>query len=99
MPRLSESMEQGTILRWLRSDGDALRAGDELVEIESDKATEAYEAPTAGTLGIVAAVGETLPVGAVIARIATEGAPRAAPPVAAPGGCCGRRGWWPWASW
>ena len=38
MPRLSDSMEEGTILRWLKADGEQVRRGDELVEIETDKA-------------------------------------------------------------
>src|SRR3954453_4265122 len=80
-PRLSATMEEGTILRWLRSDGDALRAGDELVEIETDKATETYKIDREGVLEVVAAVGETLPVGALIARL--DGV-AAAPPAAAP---------------
>jgi pyruvate dehydrogenase E2 component (dihydrolipoamide acetyltransferase) len=72
-------MEEGTILRWLKSDGDRVRPGDELVEIETDKATETYEVDREGVLEVVAAVGETLPVGAVIARL--DGAPAApAPP-------------------
>jgi pyruvate dehydrogenase E2 component (dihydrolipoamide acetyltransferase) len=84
MPRLSASMEEGTILRWLRSDGDALRAGDELVEIETDKATETYAIDREGVLEVVAAVGETLPVGALIARLDADGTPPApaAPPPA-----------------
>jgi pyruvate dehydrogenase E2 component (dihydrolipoamide acetyltransferase) len=69
LPRLSDSMEEGTILSWLKADGDTVSAGDELVEIETDKATMTYEAPADGTLAIVAAAGETLPVGAPIARI------------------------------
>jgi pyruvate dehydrogenase E2 component (dihydrolipoamide acetyltransferase) len=69
LPKLSDSMEEGTILTWLRADGDAIAAGDELVEIETDKANRTYESPAAGTLAIVAAVGEALPVGAVIARV------------------------------
>ncbi len=69
MPRLSDSMQEGTILSWLKSDGDRVQAGDELVEIETDKATMAYESPAEGVLTIVAAVGETLPVGAVIASV------------------------------
>src|SRR4051795_6677290 len=83
MPRLSRSMEEGTILRWLKSDGDPVRPGDDLVEIETDKATETYAADGEGVLQVVAAVGETLPVGAVIARLDANGAP-AAPPPAAP---------------
>jgi pyruvate dehydrogenase E2 component (dihydrolipoamide acetyltransferase) len=69
MPRLSDSMEEGTILKWLKSDGDEVARGEELVEIETDKATMTYEADTAGTLAIVAQEGDTLPIGEVIARI------------------------------
>ena len=50
MPRLSDSMEEGTILRWLKSPGDEVALGDELVEIETDKANMVYEAPDAGSL-------------------------------------------------
>src|SRR5213596_2437109 len=73
MPRLSDSMEEGTILKWLKSDGDSVAQGDELVEIETDKANMTYEADEAGTLEIVAQEGDTLPVGETIARIG-EGA-------------------------
>jgi pyruvate dehydrogenase E2 component (dihydrolipoamide acetyltransferase) len=70
MPRLSDSMEEGTILQWLKQQGDTVSVGDELVEIETDKANMAYEADVAGKLEeIVAAEGETLPIGSVIARI------------------------------
>jgi pyruvate dehydrogenase E2 component (dihydrolipoamide acetyltransferase) len=73
MPRLSDSMEEGTILKWLKAEGDEVARGDELVEIETDKATMTYEADTAGTLSIVAQEGETLPIGQVIARIGAGG--------------------------
>ena len=69
MPRLSDSMEEGTIVAWLRSDGETIAVGDDLLEIETDKATVAYESPAAGVLAIVAAAGETLRVGAAIATI------------------------------
>jgi pyruvate dehydrogenase E2 component (dihydrolipoamide acetyltransferase) len=69
MPRLSDSMEEGTILKWLKSDGDHVSRGDELVEIETDKANMTYEADEEGTLAIVAQEGDTLPVGQTIARI------------------------------
>jgi pyruvate dehydrogenase E2 component (dihydrolipoamide acetyltransferase) len=70
MPRLSDSMEEGTILTWLKQVGDEVAVGDELVEIETDKANMAYEADVAGTLQeILAKEGETLPIGAPIARI------------------------------
>ena len=69
MPRLSDSMEEGTIVEWLAADGDAVARGQELVEIETDKARMAYEAPADGPLQIVAAVGETVAVGATIAYL------------------------------
>ena len=69
MPRLSDSMEEGTILKWLKSDGDEVKRGEELVEIETDKANMTYEADQAGVLKIVAQEGDTLPVGETIAQI------------------------------
>ncbi|MGN6201980.1 MAG: biotin/lipoyl-containing protein, partial [Solirubrobacterales bacterium] len=75
MPRLSDSMEEGTILTWLKQVGDEVAVGDELVEIETDKANMAYEADVAGTLQeILAQEGETLPIGTPIARIGENGA-------------------------
>src|SRR3954453_11660997 len=73
MPRLSDSMEEGTIIKWLKGDGEAVARGDELVEIETDKATMTYEADAAGVLQIVAGEGDTLPVGEVIARLNGKG--------------------------
>ncbi len=69
MPRLSDTMEEGTILRWLKADGEQVARGEELVEIETDKATMTYESDQAGALQIVAAEGSTLAVGEVIARV------------------------------
>jgi pyruvate dehydrogenase E2 component (dihydrolipoamide acetyltransferase) len=73
MPRLSDSMEEGTILKWLKSDGDEVAKGEELVEIETDKANMTYESDVEGTLSIVAQEGDTLTVGATIARIGAGG--------------------------
>lgn len=73
MPRLSDSMEEGTIATWLVADGATVRRGDEIVEIESDKATMSYAADADGQLRIGAEAGETLPLGARIARIVQEG--------------------------
>jgi pyruvate dehydrogenase E2 component (dihydrolipoamide acetyltransferase) len=81
MPRLSDSMEEGTILQWLKNVGDEIAVGDELVEIETDKANMAYESDLAGTLTeILAQEGETLPIGEPIARIgdSDEGSERSA---------------------
>jgi pyruvate dehydrogenase E2 component (dihydrolipoamide acetyltransferase) len=73
MPRLSDTMEEGTILRWLKSDGDEVQRGEELVEIETDKATMIYESDQSGTLQTVAREGDTLPVGELIARVGVPG--------------------------
>lgn len=82
MPRLDDSMEEGTILRWLLTDGDVVARGDELVEIETDKSTVIYGAEGEGVLQVVAAAGETLPVGALIARLGAGSA--AVPPLPPP---------------
>ena len=73
MPRLSDSMEEATVLAWLKRPGDEVRRGEPLVEIETDKATAVYEAEADGVLDeIVAAEGETVALGAVIARLRTD---------------------------
>ena len=57
MPRLSDSMEEGTILAWMKKVGDEIAVGDEIVEIETDKANMAYESDVAGTLTEILARG------------------------------------------
>src|SRR5262245_38530900 len=70
MPRLSDSMEEGTILQWLKQVGEDVAVGDELVEIETDKANMAYESDVAGELTeILVQEGETVPIGTPIARV------------------------------
>ena len=70
MPRLSDSMEEGTILKWLVSEGDDVKRGQPIAEIETDKANMTYEVDTDGTISeLVASEGDTLAVGEVIARI------------------------------
>jgi pyruvate dehydrogenase E2 component (dihydrolipoamide acetyltransferase) len=73
MPRLSDSMEEGTILRWLKSSGDAVARGEEIVEIETDKANMTYESDADGVLEIVAEEGSTLAIGELIARVGGDG--------------------------
>ncbi len=75
MPRLSDTMEEGTILRWLKQQGEDVRRGEELVEIETDKATMVYESDVEGTLTLLAAEGDTLPVGSPIASVSGTGEP------------------------
>jgi pyruvate dehydrogenase E2 component (dihydrolipoyllysine-residue acetyltransferase) len=74
MPRLSDSMEEGTVARWLVEVGAEVSHGLPIVEIDTDKATMEYEAERAGTLlKIVVAEGETAPIGATIAWIGEAG--------------------------
>ncbi len=70
MPRLSDSMEEGTVLKWLVEQGGEVKRGEALVEIETDKANMTYEADTDGTLiEVIAGEGDTLSIGEVIARV------------------------------
>src|SRR4051812_30155252 len=74
MPRLSDSMEEGTVLKWLVEEGGDVKRGAPLVEIETDKANMTYEADTDGTLiEVVAQEGDTLAIGELIARIGEPG--------------------------
>jgi pyruvate dehydrogenase E2 component (dihydrolipoamide acetyltransferase) len=74
MPRLSDSMEEGTILNWIVQEGGAVKRGEPLVEIETDKANMTYEADTDGVLiEILVPEGETVELGAVIARVGEAG--------------------------
>jgi pyruvate dehydrogenase E2 component (dihydrolipoamide acetyltransferase) len=99
MPRLSDSMEEGTVLQWLKAVGDEVAVGEELVEIETDKANMAYESDLAGTLvEILVQEGETVAIGTPIARVGdsaegsdvsaagpvVEGSPPAHPPEGQP---------------
>jgi pyruvate dehydrogenase E2 component (dihydrolipoamide acetyltransferase) len=74
MPRLSDSMEEGTVLQWLVAEGDPVQVGQALVEIETDKATVTYEADAAGViLALTVGEGATVPLGAPIAVIGEPG--------------------------
>src|SRR4051794_453815 len=74
MPRLSDSMEEGTILKWLVAEGDEVERGQEIVEIETDKANMTYEADTSGTVvELIASEGDTIALGEPIARIGDAG--------------------------
>lgn len=74
MPKWGLAMEEGTVVEWLKSEGDQVNEGEEIVEIETSKITNVMEAQTTGPLRkLVAPVGETLPVGALIAIVADAG--------------------------
>ncbi len=74
MPRLSDTMEEGTIGRWLKREGESFHEGDVIAEIETDKATMDFQAYDDGTLlKILVADGESAPLGAPIAIVGAEG--------------------------
>jgi pyruvate dehydrogenase E2 component (dihydrolipoamide acetyltransferase) len=74
MPKLSDTMEEGKILRWLKQEGDKVETGQTLAEVETDKATVEMEAYTNGTiLKLVAAPGDTIKIGALIGIIGAAG--------------------------
>src|SRR5215469_11331984 len=70
MPKLGDTMEEGKILRWLKQEGDEVKKGDALAEIETEKVNIEVESFAAGTLRkILAPAGETMAVGAPIALV------------------------------
>lgn len=69
MPKLSDGMEEGTVAKWLLPDGYPLKAGDEFVEIETDKSTVAHATEQEGILRTVVPEGTTCEVGSLIARV------------------------------
>src|SRR5512136_553880 len=75
MPALSPTMEKGNLARWLKKEGDKVKSGDVIAEIETDKATMEYEAVDDGTLAkIVVPEGtQDVAVNSVIAVLASEG--------------------------
>jgi pyruvate dehydrogenase E2 component (dihydrolipoamide acetyltransferase) len=73
MPKLSDTMTEGTLVKWLKKEGDAVEMGDILAEIETDKATMEMEAFDEGTLAeVFVKEGEKVKIGGKIARIASE---------------------------
>jgi 2-oxoglutarate dehydrogenase E2 component (dihydrolipoamide succinyltransferase) len=85
VPTLGESVTEATIGRWFKKAGDAVAVDEPLVELETDKVTIEVPAPSAGTLGEIAAKdGETVAVGALLGQITDGAAGAAAKPAAAP---------------
>lgn len=74
MPQLGITMEEATIVRWLRDDGAAVQQGEAIVEVETDKTTAEVESTAAGTLRIMAQEGDVVQAGAIIAYIETQDA-------------------------
>src|SRR3981081_2417111 len=89
MPKLSDTMEEGTIVEWKKKSGDAVKTGDVLAEVESDKATFDLEAEADGVLTVIVEQGVPAKIGAPIARIGEAGEaapakPKEATPKTAP---------------
>src|SRR5258708_13867976 len=77
MPKLSDTMEEGTVLEWKKKDGDEVHKGDVLAEVESDKATFDLEAEDDGVLSIKVEKGVPAKIGAPIATIGPAGEAKA----------------------
>jgi pyruvate dehydrogenase E2 component (dihydrolipoamide acetyltransferase) len=74
MPKMGDAMEEGTLVKWLKSEGDEVSQGDAIAEIETDKVTLELEAEDSGTLAqLIADEGQDIPVGEAIAFIQGEG--------------------------
>jgi pyruvate dehydrogenase E2 component (dihydrolipoamide acetyltransferase) len=74
MPKMGDAMEEGTLLKWLKSEGEEVSEGDPIAEIETDKVTMELEAEDSGTLAqLIADEGQDIPVGEAIAFIQGEG--------------------------
>lgn len=69
LPKIGFSMNEATLAEWMVADGAAVKAGEPLYALESDKSVQEIESPASGTLRIIASVGEVYEVGAVLAEI------------------------------
>ena len=84
MPKLSDTMEEGTVISWKVEDGADVKKGDVIAEVESDKASFEINAEADGPFHIVVEEGKAVPVGSVIAQIGTEAPARKQAKQAAP---------------
>src|SRR3954466_6397938 len=73
LPRLGQGMESGTIVRWLKSEGEPVQKGEPLFELDTDKVTQEVEAEAAGVLLKIAVAEGEVPVGQTVAFIGAEG--------------------------
>src|SRR5947208_10306637 len=73
LPRLGQGMESGTIVRWLKSEGEPVEKGEPLFELDTDKVTQEVEAEAAGVLLKIAVAEGEVPVGHTVAFIGAEG--------------------------
>ncbi len=73
VPQVSESVSEGVLSRWLKADGATVKADEPLYELDTDKASQDFTAPSSGRLKIGVAEGETVEVHAVIGSIDPDG--------------------------
>src|SRR5262245_31996249 len=78
VPSVGESISEGTLVRWLKKDGDQVNAGDALFELETEKASTEVPAPADGILHPKAKEGDTVAIGAVVGTIDPAGAAKPA---------------------
>ncbi len=80
MPKLADTLVEGTVASWLKAAGDVVRAGEPIAEIETDKVTTELTAPVAGTISeLLVEAGETVAIGTPLVRIRTQDEQRLAP--------------------
>src|SRR5262245_14518244 len=85
VPGVGESITEGILSRWLKADGSAVKAGEPLFELETDKASNVVPAPADGTLKVGVKEGETVAIGATVGTLDPDAAPSAKPaPATAP---------------
>ncbi len=81
MPQMGESIAEGTLTKWLKKPGDAVKRDEPLFEISTDKVDAEIPAPASGTLlEILVPEGQTVPINTVVARLAEAGEAGSAPP-------------------
>src|SRR5690242_21897513 len=73
LPRLGQGMESGTIVKWLKSEGEPVQKGEALYELDTDKVTQEVEAEASGVLLKIAVSEGEVPVGQTIGFIGAEG--------------------------
>jgi len=72
LPRMGQTMTEGTLNKWLKNNGDIIEKGESVAEITTDKVTATIESPKTGVLRILIEEGATVPVGEIIAEVIDE---------------------------
>src|SRR5262245_60798341 len=80
IPTVGESITEGTLVRWLKKDGDTVQVDEPIYELETEKASSEVPAPAAGKLRIKTKEGERVPIGATVGEIESDGAATKAAP-------------------